>query len=217
MTNNFSGQAPVKYRALYEFVARSEDELSLQPGDTVLVFEDHASEPGWLAGQIREKVGWFPAAFAEPAAKKTSPSAAPSSTPASPSAEPLASIKEEPTEKEQPSEPALTSPASAAPAAPAQPAGLLYDAPPGDSPEKPEPSSALGDSADAVLELGVAQFPWKARNSSDLSFAKGDLIEVLEKTEMRWRGRVKGQPGTTGWFPKSYVKVSANGTGWCYV
>lgn len=61
-----SGSVTVKYRALYEFVARSEDELNLQPGDVILVFEGHASEPGWLAGQIKDKLGWFPAAFAEP-------------------------------------------------------------------------------------------------------------------------------------------------------
>lgn len=64
-----------QFRALFEFVARSDDELSLQPGDVILVFEGHASEPGWLAGQIKDKVGWFPATFAEPlnaAAKKVS-------------------------------------------------------------------------------------------------------------------------------------------------
>jgi hypothetical protein len=38
----------VKYRALYEFMARSGDELSLQPGDVIMVFEGHQSEPGWL-------------------------------------------------------------------------------------------------------------------------------------------------------------------------
>lgn len=65
-----SGSVIVKYRALYEFVARSEDELNLQPGDVILVFEGHASEPGWLAGQIKDKMGWFPAAFAEPISAK---------------------------------------------------------------------------------------------------------------------------------------------------
>lgn len=38
----------VKYKALYEFNARSVDELSIQPGDLILVFEGHKSEPGWL-------------------------------------------------------------------------------------------------------------------------------------------------------------------------
>lgn len=31
--------ATVRYRALFEFVARSEDELSFQPGDVILVFQ----------------------------------------------------------------------------------------------------------------------------------------------------------------------------------
>lgn len=30
-----------------------------------------------------------------------------------------------------------------------------------------------------VLCECVAQFPWKARNDGDLSFAKGDIIEVV--------------------------------------
>lgn len=46
----------------------SDDELSFQPGDVILVFECHTAEPGWLAGQMRDKVGWFPMAFAEPIA-----------------------------------------------------------------------------------------------------------------------------------------------------
>ncbi len=53
-----SGKHPstLRYRGLFEFVARSEDELSFQPGDIILVFKDHAAEPGWLAGQIKDKV-----------------------------------------------------------------------------------------------------------------------------------------------------------------
>ncbi|KAK6053388.1 SH3 domain protein, partial [Cooperia oncophora] len=51
-----SAEGTTKYRALFEFNARSEDELSFQPGDVILVFESHAAEPGWKAGQIRDKV-----------------------------------------------------------------------------------------------------------------------------------------------------------------
>jgi len=43
-----AGLKTIKYKALYEFVARSNDELSLQPGDIILVFEGYQSEPGWL-------------------------------------------------------------------------------------------------------------------------------------------------------------------------
>ncbi|VDK41697.1 unnamed protein product [Anisakis simplex] len=91
----------VKYRALYEFEARTEDELSFQPGDIILVFEGHTAEPGWLAGQMRDKVGWFPLAFAEPIASINTISSQPppqtvSAVMCSPSSEPLQSISEEP-------------------------------------------------------------------------------------------------------------------------
>jgi len=36
-----------------------------------------------------------------------------------------------------------------------------------------------------------------------MSFAAGSTIDVLEKQEEWWRGKLKD--GTTGWFPKSYV------------
>lgn len=107
-----AGLKTVKYKALYEFNARSSDELSLQPGDIILVFEGYQSEPGWLgdsylciflifillAGQIRDKVGWFPAAFAESTSVQLPTSAVlkkGNSLTGSPSTEPLAIIQEE--------------------------------------------------------------------------------------------------------------------------
>ncbi|KAI1733270.1 variant SH3 domain-containing protein [Ditylenchus destructor] len=227
-TPSASGTVLVKYRALFEFVARSEDELSLQPGDVILVFEGHASEPGWLAGQIKDKVGWFPASFAEPAnAAPKKPATASITT--SPSTEPLESIKEEPAEKEFAADfsnafsskkdvvknitqavnntsngPTATPPVTATSA--------LYDAPPGsiDEPvsatavvKKPEPtitksvsnsdSIRNGNGMSNVICAGTALYQWKARNDSELSFSRGDVIEV---------------PETEGWFPKSYIKVS---------
>lgn len=43
----------------------------------------------------------------------------------------------------------------------------------------------------SVLGLATAQYQWKARNETELSFARGDIIEILEKGEMRWRGRLQ--------------------------
>ncbi|GMR48800.1 hypothetical protein PMAYCL1PPCAC_18994 [Pristionchus mayeri] len=181
--------ATVKYRSIYAFESRSEDELSFQPGDVILVFEGHAAEPGWLAGQIKEKVGWFPAAFAEPIApvntNVTSPmQTVPANVTPSPS---LEKILEEPN---------ASSPASAASAAMQSPTRNGHAA-----------GAATGTGDEPVLCVCTAQFPWKARNAGDLSFGKGDAIEVLEKTDMKWRGRKSGD-GTIGWFPKSYVKVT---------
>ncbi|XP_029962346.1 intersectin-1 [Salarias fasciatus] len=60
----------VYYRALYPFDARSHDEISISPGDVVMVKgewvdESQTGEPGWLGGELRGRTGWFPANYAE--------------------------------------------------------------------------------------------------------------------------------------------------------
>ncbi|MGH0133905.1 UNVERIFIED_CONTAM: hypothetical protein FKN15_067391 [Acipenser sinensis] len=55
----------VFYRALYPFDARSLDEITIQPGDIVLVDESQTGEPGWLGGELKGRTGWFPANYAE--------------------------------------------------------------------------------------------------------------------------------------------------------
>nr|CDJ95188.1 EF hand and Src homology-3 and Dbl homology (DH) domain containing protein [Haemonchus contortus] len=173
-----SAGGTTKYRALFEFNARSEDELSFQPGDVILVFESHAAEPGWKAGQIREKVGWFPEAFAEPIAHVSSAVGQPIQN-MPPNVTPSPSLDRIPEESVVKSVMALAEakPVEAAPV--------------------------------TVICSCVAQFPWKARNEGDLSFAKGDQIEIIEQQEMKWRGRKAD--GSVGWFPKSYVKVVSQG------
>ncbi|MED6281704.1 Intersectin 1 (SH3 domain protein), partial [Characodon lateralis] len=83
-------QQPVKvvyYRALYPFDARSHDEISIQPGDVIMVDESQTGEPGWLGGELRGRTGWFPANYAEripeseaPISLRSSSSATPPST-----------------------------------------------------------------------------------------------------------------------------------------
>ncbi|KAJ8350168.1 hypothetical protein SKAU_G00252980 [Synaphobranchus kaupii] len=55
----------VFFRALYPFEARSHDEITIQPGDIVMVDESQTGEPGWLGGELNGKTGWFPANYAE--------------------------------------------------------------------------------------------------------------------------------------------------------
>lgn len=55
-----------KYRALFEFEARNEDELSFQPGDIINVTLGEQGEEGWFAGELRGKTGWFPESYVEP-------------------------------------------------------------------------------------------------------------------------------------------------------
>ncbi|KAI4793595.1 hypothetical protein KUCAC02_032614, partial [Chaenocephalus aceratus] len=54
--SSFDQQTSVKvvyYRALYPFDARSHDEISIAPGDVIMVDESQTGEPGWLGGELR--------------------------------------------------------------------------------------------------------------------------------------------------------------------
>ncbi|XP_061545327.1 intersectin-1 isoform X1 [Phycodurus eques] len=81
----------VYYRALYPFDARSHDEISIAPGDVIMVKgewvdESQTGEPGWLGGELRGRTGWFPANYAERIPESEAPvslRAAASATPTS--------------------------------------------------------------------------------------------------------------------------------------
>ena len=64
-TEPTSTQTKFKYRCVFSYEARNSDEISINPGDIVMVDTSAASEPDWLSGQINGKTGWFPAAYAE--------------------------------------------------------------------------------------------------------------------------------------------------------
>ncbi|KAM9703257.1 intersectin-2a isoform 1-T1 [Menidia menidia] len=53
------------YRALYSFVARNADELSIDAGCFIEVDEHTVGEPNWLFGNYRGNRGWFPHSYAE--------------------------------------------------------------------------------------------------------------------------------------------------------
>ncbi|KAL0858600.1 hypothetical protein ABMA27_012437 [Loxostege sticticalis] len=61
-----SSAAP-RWRCVYEFSARTPDELSLQPGDLVsdAVAPRGDAEPGWRWGTARGQSGWFPESYVE--------------------------------------------------------------------------------------------------------------------------------------------------------
>lgn len=93
----------------------------------------------------------------------------------------------------------------------------LYDAPPGNIPpvattttESSNSAEAQGNGSTVPIAYGTANFPWKARHEHELSFARGDKIEIYEMAEMRYRGSVVGT-FKGGWFPKSYVKLTEEG------
>ncbi|XP_061381819.1 intersectin-1 isoform X2 [Danaus plexippus] len=62
-----SSTTPARWRCVYEFTARTADELSLQPGDMVseAVAPRGDAEPGWRWGTARGQSGWFPESYVE--------------------------------------------------------------------------------------------------------------------------------------------------------
>ncbi|KAK7902035.1 hypothetical protein WMY93_018804 [Mugilogobius chulae] len=225
----------VYYRALYPFEARSHDEISITPGDVIMVDESQTGEPGWLGGELRGRTGWFPANYAE----RIPDSEAPLSL--------RGVVSSTPTSAQQPdtTPPPAPGPSSAASSsnsnwadfsttwpsnAGSQPDSEGWDAWPSSStPQNPSlsvPSAQLrqrsaftpatmttGSSPSPVLGQGEkveglqaqALYPWRAKKDNHLNFNKNEIITVLEQQDMWWLGEL--QSGQRGWFPKSYVKL----------
>ncbi|XP_072018783.1 intersectin-1-like isoform X2 [Amphiura filiformis] len=60
----------VKYKAVFQFDAQNEDELSIKPGDIIMVARNQSAEPGWLGGECNGRTGWFPDNYAEKVSSK---------------------------------------------------------------------------------------------------------------------------------------------------
>uniref|UniRef100_A0A8C0E6S3 Intersectin-1 n=1 Tax=Balaenoptera musculus TaxID=9771 RepID=A0A8C0E6S3_BALMU len=97
---SISAQENVKvvyYRALYPFESRSHDEITIQPGDIVMVDESQTGEPGWLGGELKGKTGWFPANYAEKIPENEVPAPVKPVTDASSTPAPKLAVRETPT------------------------------------------------------------------------------------------------------------------------
>ncbi|XP_047576564.1 intersectin-1 isoform X3 [Lutra lutra] len=221
----------VYYRALYPFESRSHDEITIQPGDIVMVDESQTGEPGWLGGELKGKTGWFPANYAEKIPENEVPA------PVKPEPDPTSAPAPALAVREPPAPVAVTAPE---PSATPNNWADFSSTWPTSTNEKPEtdnwdawaaqpsltvpsagqlrqrsaftPATATGSSPSPVLGQGEkveglqaqALYPWRAKKDNHLNFNKNDVITVLEQQDMWWFGEVQGQKG---WFPKSYVKL----------
>ncbi|KAM9338901.1 intersectin-2-like [Symphorus nematophorus] len=177
------------YRALYSFVARNADELSVDADCLIEVDEQTVGEPGWLCGSYRGNRGWFPQSYAEkcptPSTTETAPSSpGKMSCPPPPlnTRVPDGDIGDDSTvpaqsEASQSSAPLLARAVSSWSAT---------------SETHPNLSSGAGDIITALL-----------------SFSQGDIISVLQQREDWWLGQLNG---TQGWFPKGCVTLETGGS-----
>ncbi|XP_008163453.1 intersectin-1 isoform X1 [Chrysemys picta bellii] len=228
-----SAQEDVKivyYRALYPFEARSHDEITIQPGDIVMVDESQTGEPGWLGGELKGKTGWFPANYAEKIPDNEVPT----------SVKPVVDTTVAPKVSLRETPPTPAAPAPTESTATTNNWADFSSTWPTSTSEKPEtdnwdawaaqpsltvpsagqvrqrsaftPATVTGSSPSPVLGQGEkveglqaqALYPWRAKKDNHLNFNKNDIITVLEQQDMWWFGEVQGQKG---WFPKSYVKL----------
>ncbi|GBP65692.1 Intersectin-1 [Eumeta japonica] len=195
------GAGGARWRCVYEFAARTADELSLQPGD--LVYEATApradAEPGWRWGTARGQSGWFPESYVE----EVSAAAAPAPIAA-------AGPVDSKTQLEGTSYPSMHSSRGSS-----LNFRLLWKqadcrnvlAGIAEMPE-PEVVSELA-SAIPTVEGGdyyVAAYSYTSVEPGDLMFDAGERIEVIRRDGDWWTGRIGNR---TGIFPSNYVTKEA--------
>ena len=62
-----------------------------------------------------------------------------------------------------------------------------------------------GDAQGQLVQRVIARFDFTASEAEELSFHRGDVIEVLGQEDINWwRGRISST-GATGLFPANYV------------
>uniref|UniRef100_UPI00358E5D18 intersectin-1 isoform X2 n=1 Tax=Myxine glutinosa TaxID=7769 RepID=UPI00358E5D18 len=209
-----TGNKIMYYRALYPFDARNQDELSIHPGDVILVDESQTGEPGWLGGELNGKTGWFPANYAERQGDGGGTSGfQPESSDQNTSAGNWADFS-------------TAWPGSSGKGESAQGSGWdVWDAQagltntqgkqqrqgsaftPAPISMSPSPTPGQGERVEGVE--AQALYPWRAKKDNHLNFNKGEVITVLEQQDMWWFGEVQDHKG---WFPKSYVKLISGPT-----
>ncbi|XP_036003423.1 intersectin-2a isoform X3 [Fundulus heteroclitus] len=172
------------YRALYSFVARNGDELSIDADCVIEVDEHTVGEPGWLCGHYRGKRGWFPKSYAEKCPTPPTPERFLAATEETSSLPPL-NTRKAVVDAAEDGALSLFSHTS-------QSSVLLTAR--AISSWSPTSENHLNPSSDMGGGL--------------LSFSQGDLISVLQQRDEWWLGQLNG---TQGWFPKSYVTPDPGG------
>ncbi|XP_054474225.1 intersectin-2a [Anoplopoma fimbria] len=178
------------YRALYSFVARNKDELSIDADGLIEVDEQTVGEPGWFCGSYRGNRGWFPQSYAE---KCPTPSATQTTAPSSPG------------KSSRPPPPPLNTRVPDKKVACDSTVPVQSDASQSSVSLLARAVSSWSATSETNLNLasGTADVI-----TAMLSFSQGDIIGVLQQREDWWLGQLNG---TQGWFPKSYVTLETGG------
>uniref|UniRef100_A0A096M4V6 Intersectin 2a n=1 Tax=Poecilia formosa TaxID=48698 RepID=A0A096M4V6_POEFO len=210
------------YRALYSFLARNAEELSIDADCVIEVDEHTVGEPGWLCGNYQGKRGWFPQSYAEKCPTPPTPEAAPASS----SLPPLNTRNAAVDATEDSRVPLFSAASQVRPHSGVSENVFhiftkhyklknihnLYSPAMSDTP-------CIQHGQSTVLLAARAISSWSPASETHLnlspdmggallSFSQGDLISVLQQRDDWWLGQLNG---TRGWFPKSYVTPESAG------
>ncbi|XP_010606987.1 intersectin-1 isoform X3 [Fukomys damarensis] len=226
----------VYYRALYPFESRSHDEITIQPGDIVMVKgewvdESQTGEPGWLGGELKGKTGWFPANYAEKIPENEIPAPAKPVIDSAPTPAPKLALRETPAPLAVTASEPSTTPNNWAD---------FSSTWPNNTNEKPETDNwdawaaqpSLTVPSAGQLRQRSAFTPAMATGSSPSPvLGQGEKVEGLQAQALYpWRAKKDNHlnfnkndvitvleqqdmwwfgevQGQKGWFPKSYVKL----------
>lgn len=189
-------QTKFKYQCIYEFEARNKDEITIKPGDIIMVDTSAASEPEWLSGEVNGKVGWFPQGYAELIDENgDSAMAVVDNEPKPLDAAWGAASVDNSAEVD-----AATAAAETAAAAVAATSGGGADS----------SFTATASANTATLKTARALYDWTSTEQGHLNFTTGELIRITEYQDTWYYGElVNGS--ASGWFPESYVEIVSGG------
>ncbi|KAK0164640.1 hypothetical protein PV328_003243 [Microctonus aethiopoides] len=185
-----------KYRALYEFVARNEEEISFQPGDIILVPPVQNQEPGWMAGEIRGHTGWFPESYVEPVDSTVDDDTKTFVQQDSVEKRPLEEIAEVP---ENISDAGSLGGEATAPIDSVASTMSMTST----NVTATNISQGLSTSVEAPKDYYVALYQYSSTEPDDLSFNDGEIIAVTKKDGEWWTGTIGNR---SGFFPSNYVE-----------
>ncbi|GLD59751.1 intersectin-2-like protein, partial [Lates japonicus] len=220
---------PTMYRALYSFVARNADELSIDADCLIEVDEQTVGEPGWLCGSYRGNRGWFPQSYAEkcptPSAAETAPSS-PGKTSCPPppliigvpdgeaTGDNTAPAQSDTSQLSVPLLARAVSSWATSSACCSRGTSGGWDSSTGrrGGSQKSYVTLETGgnadvdafDTSDSVqLEEYVALYTYESPEAGDLTFVEGDVVMVTEREGEWWRGCIGDHLGV---FPSNYVR-----------
>uniref|UniRef100_A0A8P4KF42 Intersectin-2 n=1 Tax=Dicentrarchus labrax TaxID=13489 RepID=A0A8P4KF42_DICLA len=188
------------YRALYSFVARNTDELSVDADCLIEVDEQTVGEPGWLCGSYRGNRGWFPQSYAE---KYPTPSTTETSS------VPLLARAVSSWSGTSETHLSLSSGGDVINVLQQREEWWLgqLNGTQGWFPKGCVTLETGGNTEVSIVYLYkteyVALYTYESPEVGDLTFVEGDVVMVTEREGEWWRGCIGDQ---TGVFPSNYVR-----------